>query len=137
MQDIDFAGQYLQAVEVVVDEVGEEIEEPEEQKSMRRKKRIEMFQEEVWGVFLEGRVENPFKKKLEKGTIHGYVPARPSNVPDPGVIEGSYPGMPFLPVQNDASGGVGACVGTAAVSGGVTAPVLVSPLSANIAWYLC
>ena len=132
MQDIDFADQYLEVVEEVagVDGAGEGSEESEEQKWMKRKKRIKIFQEEVWEAFLEGRVENPFKKLDEKGDgIRGckeLMPTKASNVSDPGVIEGTNPGVPFLPVRDDASGGAEGYVGSAAVSGGVAAPVLVN-----------
>lgn len=93
MQDIHFADQYLKVVEMVVGEAGEELEEPRKHKWKRRKKKIEMFQEEVWEAILEGQVENPFKKKKldEKGDIcccEGLVPTRRSgSVPDSGVIE--------------------------------------------------
>jgi len=139
LQDTDFAGQYLQVMEEEMAdlvEMGEGgVEEVAEEKWMRRKKRIEMFQEEVWEAFLEGKVENPFKKKVcEKGDCEGPVSAKlPSNPPDQGVIEGSYPTVPFLAVRNDASGGEGVCAGRGAVSVDA-APALVSsvePASCN------
>ncbi|KAF8454714.1 hypothetical protein BGX38DRAFT_1291923 [Terfezia claveryi] len=132
MQDIDFADWYLKVVEIAVGEAtGEEPEEPRNQGWMRRKKRIEMFQEEVWEAILEGKVENPFKRKTlnEKGDIcdcEGLVPTkRPGSVPDSGVIADSYPGVPLPLVRNSASGGVEACTGRAPVGGSVGAPILV------------
>ncbi|KAF8417338.1 hypothetical protein EV426DRAFT_706695 [Tirmania nivea] len=124
LQDIDFADQYLRVVEeMAADSVGmgEGMEQMEEQKWMRRKRRIEMFQEEVWETFLEGKVENPFKRKLYKegGSCHcqGLAPPRPpSNVPDPRMIEGGYSSAPFFPARNDASGEAGACAESAAIS---------------------
>lgn len=114
LQDVGFADGYLKVVEGVVkvkeEGVGEEtVVRPREQKWMRRKRRIEMFQDEVWEAFLEGKVENPFKKRglYEAGDARGcegFVPTRlPSNVPDPGVIDA---GALFFSIRNDTSGRV-------------------------------
>jgi len=139
-QDLDFADDYLRVVEeMAVGSVGiaEDMEEEGEQKWKRRKRKIEMFQEEVWEVFLEGRVPNPFKemrmhqKERGIGGTHGHERIMPHRVrrwgPEPEVMRRADgvcdPGMLLFPARNDSSGEAGACVGGLVVSGHVVAVI--------------